>query len=78
MVDKPFVFLIDCYRFLVSPLLPQSCRFYPSCSLYAREAIITHGIFRGVLLTITRLSKCHPFHQGGFDPVPTCKQPGKN
>ena len=70
MVEKPFVLLIDIYRYLISPLLPQSCRFYPSCSTYAREAILSHGVLRGGLLTITRLVKCHPYHQGGFDPVP--------
>jgi len=70
MVEKPFVLLIDFYRFFVSPLLPQSCRFHPSCSSYAREAFITYGILKGGLLTVIRLAKCHPFHQGGFDPVP--------
>ena len=70
MVEKPFVLLIDFYRCCISPLLPQSCRFYPSCSSYAREAILNYGLFRGGLLTMIRLAKCHPFHQGGFDPVP--------
>lgn len=70
MVEKPFILLIDFYRFFISPLLPQSCRFYPSCSTYAREAILTHGIVVGSLLTTKRLLKCHPFHQGGVDPVP--------
>ncbi|SHJ50351.1 hypothetical protein SAMN02745165_02521 [Malonomonas rubra DSM 5091] len=70
MVEKPFVLLIDFYRTCISPLLPQSCRFYPSCSNYAREALLTHGLLRGCFLTLIRLSKCHPFHQGGFDPVP--------
>ena len=70
MVEKPFVLLIDFYRFFISPLLPKSCRFYPSCSAYSREAILNHGAFRGAFLTVIRLAKCHPFHQGGFDPVP--------
>ncbi|NOY12734.1 MAG: membrane protein insertion efficiency factor YidD [Deltaproteobacteria bacterium] len=77
MVEKPFVLLIDFYRFLISPLLPNSCRFYPTCSSYAREAIITRGIIKGGLLTIIRLSKCHPYHQGGFDPVPALNKQDK-
>ena len=70
MIEKPFVLLIDFYRYCISPFLPQSCRFYPSCSSYAREAILLHGLLRGIFLAIKRLSKCHPYHQGGFDPVP--------
>jgi len=70
MVEKPFVLLIDFYRYCISPFLPQSCRFYPSCSSYAREALLRHGLLRGGLLIIMRLAKCHPYHQGGFDPVP--------
>jgi len=70
MVEKPFVLLIDFYRYFISPLLPQSCRFYPTCSSYAREAFLVHGVFRGGFMTIIRLAKCHPYHQGGFDPVP--------
>lgn len=70
MVEKPFVLLIDFYRYFISPLLPQSCRFYPSCSNYAREAFLCHGLLRGGWLSVKRLAKCHPYHQGGFDPVP--------
>ncbi len=70
MSEKPFVFLIDIYRICVSPFLPRSCRFYPSCSAYARESLITHGLLKGLFLSAMRLLKCHPFHQGGFDPVP--------
>jgi len=70
MLEKPFVFLIDIYRICVSPLFPRSCRFYPSCSAYARESLMTHGLLRGLFLSAIRLLKCHPFHQGGFDPVP--------
>ncbi len=77
MVEKPFVLLIDFYRFLISPLLPNSCRFYPTCSSYAREAIITRGIIKGGLLTIIRLSKYHPYHQVGFDPVPALNKQDK-
>ncbi len=71
MIFKRFIiFLIDIYRYLISPLFPPSCRFYPSCSNYARQSIINHGLLRGGFLTVFRLSKCHPFHPGGFDPVP--------
>ncbi len=70
MSEKPFIFLIDIYRICISPLLPRSCRFYPSCSAYARESLITHGLLKGLFLSAMRLLKCHPFHQGGFDPVP--------
>ena len=63
-------FLIRGYQLAISPLLGPSCRFYPSCSHYAMEAIETHGAWRGTWLTIKRISRCHPFHEGGFDPVP--------
>lgn len=58
------------YKLLVSPLLGTRCRFYPSCSDYAREAIEVHGAPRGVALAARRLARCHPLNPGGFDPVP--------
>ncbi len=61
---------IRCYRYLLSPLLGQRCRFYPSCSQYAEQAVTTHGVLRGGILALRRLGKCHPWHDGGFDPVP--------
>ncbi|HMK43767.1 MAG TPA: membrane protein insertion efficiency factor YidD [Dissulfurispiraceae bacterium] len=61
--------LIRFYRCCVSPLFPSCCRFTPSCSLYAREAIERHGAFRGSALALKRILKCHPFHPGGCDPV---------
>jgi putative membrane protein insertion efficiency factor len=64
------VFLITLYQRLVSPWLPPSCRYTPSCSQYAREALLKHGLFRGLLLAAKRLARCHPFHAGGYDPVP--------
>lgn len=62
--------LIAGYRLLLSPLLGASCRFYPTCSQYASEAIQTHGSLRGTWLSVKRISKCHPWHPGGVDPVP--------
>ncbi len=67
-----FIFLITCYKVLLSPVLGNTCRFYPSCSSYAQEAIATHGVIKGSWLAIRRLSKCHPWHEGGADPVPPC------
>ncbi len=61
---------IRAYRAFLSPLLPPSCRFHPSCSRYALGALHAHGPLRGVLLTVRRISRCHPFHPGGVDPVP--------
>jgi len=65
-------YLIRGYQLAISPLLGPRCRFYPSCSHYAIEAIETHGSLRGTWLTIKRISRCHPWHEGGFDPVPAC------
>ena len=62
--------LIRGYQLALSPLFGPRCRFYPSCSHYALEAIDTHGAWRGTWLTIKRISRCHPFNEGGFDPVP--------
>ena len=62
--------LIRGYQRLVSPLLPSSCRFHPSCSQYTLEAVTRYGVIRGGWLGLRRLSRCHPFNPGGFDPVP--------
>ena len=66
------IFLITAYRVCLSPFLGDNCRFYPSCSHYAQEAIATHGIFRGTALALRRVGKCHPWHEGRIDPVPPC------
>ena len=64
------IFLIRLYQWTASPLLGARCRFYPSCSHYALEALQRFGVLRGSWLTLVRLSRCHPLHPGGFDPVP--------
>lgn len=62
--------LVRLYQRWISPLFPPSCRFYPSCSQYALVAITRHGALLGCWLAARRLARCHPFHAGGFDPVP--------
>ena len=71
MGKKIFISLIRFYQKFVSPLKPPSCRFYPTCSQYGLEAIQRFGAIKGCYLTIKRILKCHPFHPGGYDPVPT-------
>ena len=67
---KLFIACLKAYKFLLSPLLGDNCRFYPSCSSYAMQAIEQHGVLKGSWLTLRRLLRCHPFHPGGYDPVP--------
>ena len=69
-MKKFLVFLLKSYKRYISPLVPPACRFQPTCSEYAAEAISTHGTLKGSWLAVKRLLKCHPFHPGGFDPVP--------
>jgi putative membrane protein insertion efficiency factor len=61
--------LVRIYQLVISPLLPSACRFHPTCSTYMKEAIEKHGVVKGVGRGLRRLSRCHPFHEGGFDPV---------
>lgn len=70
MIRSGLVGLLRIYKLLISPLLPPACRFYPTCSQYASEAIAKHGAVRGVWLAVKRLARCHPGNPGGFDPVP--------
>ena len=63
-------FMIRAYRYGISPMLGANCRFYPSCSCYAEEAVQLHGALRGCHLAFRRILRCHPWHPGGYDPVP--------
>jgi putative membrane protein insertion efficiency factor len=63
------LYLIRFYRAFISPLFPPTCRFYPTCSQYALEAVAKYNLLKGGWLTLKRLSKCHPYHRGGYDPL---------
>lgn len=68
--------LLRLYRYFLSPLLGPSCRFHPSCSEYAEQALASHGTLRGGWLALRRLCRCGPWHPGGYDPVPNTPAPG--
>jgi len=70
LLALPLIFLITLYRLVISPLKPQTCRFYPTCSAYALEAIKKYGLIKGCGLAVKRILRCHPLNPGGFDPVP--------
>jgi putative membrane protein insertion efficiency factor len=67
---RALLFALRAYQSFVSPLMPSACKFYPTCSQYAHEAVARFGARRGMWLALKRLSRCRPFHAGGFDPVP--------
>jgi len=69
MLEQILVAVIRLYKLLLSPLLPRSCRFYPSCSTYAIQALERYGPLKGLWLAGKRVLRCHPYHPGGFDPV---------
>lgn len=69
-VARALIYLIQLYRHMVSPLRPATCRFMPTCSQYAVEALTEYGLIRGSWLSVVRLGKCGPWHRGGWDPIP--------
>ncbi len=72
-MQKLLIAILRLYRLVLSPVIGSHCRFYPSCSHYAIEALHTHGTLRGLWLGTRRLGRCHPWNPGGFDPVPTAE-----
>ncbi len=70
LIRETFKLLIRLYRALISPLLPPSCRFYPSCSEYALDALNSNGFFKALYLIVRRIGRCHPLNIGGYDPAP--------
>lgn len=73
-MKRLLIALVHLYQYLISPLLGPRCRFHPSCSHYAIEALEKHGLLRGLWLSLRRLLRCHPWHPGGYDPVPEAKE----
>ncbi len=70
LITYPFVLLVRFYQIVISPLKPPTCRFTPTCSSYALEALKRHGLFKGGMLAIRRIMRCHPWGGSGYDPVP--------
>ena len=73
----PLLILIRGYQLIISPLLGSNCRFMPTCSEYAMESLRSHGLIKGIYLTIKRIGKCHPWGGHGYDPIPTKKVENK-
>jgi hypothetical protein len=74
LITLPFIGLIRVYQLLISPILPSTCRYNPTCSQYSLEALKTHGLLKGSLLAIKRIGSCHPWGGAGYDPVPPLKK----
>lgn len=70
MIKRFFLIFIKLYQYILSPVLGPSCRFYPTCSNYAYEAILRYGLLKGLIFALKRIVRCHPFNEGGIDPVP--------
>ncbi|WP_159578782.1 membrane protein insertion efficiency factor YidD [Marinoscillum sp. 108] len=70
VIRKLFILPVLFYQYSISPLFPSTCRYSPTCSNYAKDAIMKHGVFKGIWLAIRRISKCHPWGGSGYDPVP--------
>lgn len=70
LLALPLVALVKIYQYAISPMLGSRCRFEPSCSRYTVEALLRHGAFKGSWLAVRRIGRCHPWHPGGYDPVP--------
>jgi hypothetical protein len=70
MIRRIALLMVRFYQRIISPILPKTCRFYPTCSQYTYQAIEKYGIIKGIYLGVKRISKCHPFHPGGNDPLP--------
>ncbi|WP_233546033.1 membrane protein insertion efficiency factor YidD [Salinibius halmophilus] len=77
-MKRLLLLLLKGYKYFISPMLGNNCRYYPSCSDYAQEAIHVHGPFKGTRLALWRILRCNPFAKGGLDPVPPKKQPNSN
>ncbi|HID80853.1 MAG TPA: membrane protein insertion efficiency factor YidD [Chromatiales bacterium] len=73
MIRRFFIILIKGYSYLISPFMANNCRYTPTCSAYTQEAVEKHGVMKGLWLGIKRISRCHPWHEGGHDPVPGCR-----
>lgn len=68
-MQRILILALKAYKLLISPLLPSACRYYPTCSEYMLDAVSKHGAARGIWMGLKRLGRCHPFHEGGYDPV---------
>ncbi len=70
IIILPFILLVKAYQYFISPLIPPACRYHPTCSQYSIDALKKHGLFKGLWLSVKRISRCHPWGGHGFDPVP--------